>query len=48
MVISSINIFEINEKSEHETVIHQFRRGNFKRLNSDFYKNKIESDCFCA
>ena len=31
---------EINEKSEPETVIPHFRRGYFKRLNSDFYKNK--------
>ena len=40
MVISSIKIVEINEKSEPETVIPHFRRGYFKRLNSDFYKNK--------
>ena len=33
-------IVEINEKSEPETVIPHFRRGYFKRLNSDFYKNK--------
>lgn len=31
---------EINEKSEPGTVIPHFRRGYFKRLNSDFYKNK--------
>lgn len=40
MIISSIKVVEINEKSEPETVIPHFRRGYFKRLNSDFYKNK--------